>query len=167
MRSRTNPTSRQRRSPLVLTLTLAAAALVAVACSAPESQPPPASLSTADPSAQSQPSEGVPPAQAPSSGAVQQPASQPAAAAAPAPAVAPAPAPKPAPPKPRVARLNAGQVLTIRTTRQLSTSTMKTGDVFAAVLEEPIVVNGWTVAAGGAKVEIGRASCRERVLYTV
>ena len=30
---------------------------------------------------------------------------------------------------------------------------MKTGDVFAAVLEEPIVVNGWTVAAGGAKVD--------------
>jgi hypothetical protein len=30
---------------------------------------------------------------------------------------------------------------------------MKSGDVFAAVLEEPIVVNGWTVAAEGAKVD--------------
>jgi hypothetical protein len=30
---------------------------------------------------------------------------------------------------------------------------MKTGDVFAAVLEEPIVVNNWTVAAAGAKVD--------------
>ena len=30
---------------------------------------------------------------------------------------------------------------------------MKSGDVFAAVLEEPIVVNNWTVAAVGAKVD--------------
>jgi hypothetical protein len=30
---------------------------------------------------------------------------------------------------------------------------MKSGDVFAAVLEEPIVVNNWTVAAAGAKVD--------------
>ena len=30
---------------------------------------------------------------------------------------------------------------------------MKSGEPFAAVLEEPIVVNNWTVAAAGAKVD--------------
>ncbi len=30
---------------------------------------------------------------------------------------------------------------------------MKTGDVFSAVLEEPITVEGWTVAAGGARID--------------
>src|SRR5688572_6001339 len=38
-----------------------------------------------------------------------------------------APAPPPAPPKRHVANLQAGQQLTIRTTRLLSTKTMKTG----------------------------------------
>jgi hypothetical protein len=57
------------------------------------------------------------------------------------------------PAKPRVANLNAGQMLTIRTTRELSTKTMKTGDVFSAILEEPITADGWVVAAAGAKVD--------------
>ena len=30
---------------------------------------------------------------------------------------------------------------------------MKTGDVFSAILEEPIAVEGWVVAAAGARVE--------------
>ena len=113
-------------------------ALAAVACSAPGSQPP---------------AEGQPAADAPA--AAEPGASQPAAAAAAAPAPAPAPAPvaPPPPPKPRVAHLNAGHVLTIRTTRELSTKTAKTGDPFSAVLEEPISVDGWVVAATGAKVD--------------
>jgi hypothetical protein len=49
--------------------------------------------------------------------------------------------------------LNAGQVLTVRTTREISTKTAKTGEVFSAILEEPITVDGWVVAATGAKVD--------------
>jgi len=44
-------------------------------------------------------------------------------------------------------------MLTIRTTRVLSTKTMKTGDVFSAILEEPITSDGWVVAAAGARVD--------------
>ena len=44
-------------------------------------------------------------------------------------------------------------MLTIRTTRLLSTKTMKTGDAFSAVLEDPIEVPGWRVASQGARVE--------------
>jgi hypothetical protein len=62
-------------------------------------------------------------------------------------------APAPAPRKPKVAQLNAGQVIIIRTTRELSTKTIKTGDVFSAILEEPITVDGWVVAPAGAKVD--------------
>jgi hypothetical protein len=49
--------------------------------------------------------------------------------------------------------LNAGHVLTIRTTRELSTKTANTGDAFSAILEEPIGVEGWVVAGPGARVE--------------
>jgi hypothetical protein len=49
--------------------------------------------------------------------------------------------------------LDAGQVITIRTTRELSTKTIKTGDVFAAILEEPIRGDGWVVAGPGAKID--------------
>ena len=112
-------------------------ALAAVACSAPESQPPAASQPAADAPAAAQPGESRPAA----------------AAAAPAPAPAPAPVAPPPPPKPRVAQLNAGHVVTIRTTRELSTKTAKTGDAFSAVLEEPISVDGWVVAGPGARVD--------------
>ena len=83
--------------------------------------------------------------------AAQAPAPAPAAAA---PVAAPAPAPPPPqPPKPRVARLNAGHTITIRTTRALSTKTIKTGDVFSAILEEPIKVDNWVVVPAGARTE--------------
>lgn len=49
--------------------------------------------------------------------------------------------------------MNAGQTFIVRTTRVLSASTMKSGDVFAAILEEPITVDDWVVADAGAKVE--------------
>ena len=116
---------------------IATIAMAAVACSAPESQPPAASQPAADAPAAAQPGESRPAA----------------AAAAPAPAPAPAPVAPPPPPKPRVAQLNAGHVVTIRTTRELSTKTAKTGDAFSAVLEEPISVDGWVVAGPGAKVD--------------
>ena len=70
-----------------------------------------------------------------------------------APAPAPAPVAPPPPRKPRVARLDAGHVITIRTTRDLSTKTANTGDPFSAILEAPIAVEGWVVAAPGAKVD--------------
>lgn len=41
----------------------------------------------------------------------------------------------------------------IRTTRDLSTKTMKSGDVFSAILEEPIRSEGWVVAPAGARVD--------------
>jgi hypothetical protein len=44
-------------------------------------------------------------------------------------------------------------VLTIRTTRVLSTKTMKTGDPFSAILDEPIKSGDWVVAGTGAKVD--------------
>ena len=44
-------------------------------------------------------------------------------------------------------------MLTIRTTRELSTGTAKTGDPFSAILEEPIRADDWTVAAAGGKVD--------------
>ena len=68
------------------------------------------------------------------------------------PAAAPAPTP-PAPPAPKVARLPVGQQLTVRTTRLLSSKTMKSGDVFSAVLENPITIDGWEVASADARVE--------------
>ena len=49
--------------------------------------------------------------------------------------------------------MTAGQVITVRTTRELSTKTAKTGDVFSAILEEPITVDDWVVAAPGAKID--------------
>ena len=44
-------------------------------------------------------------------------------------------------------------MITIRTTRELSTKTIKTGDVFSAILETPITSDGWVVAATGAKLD--------------
>jgi hypothetical protein len=130
----------------ILTSMIAAIAITVAACSAPQSQPPAASTAdtpaapAADASATAQPSPNTAPA----------PASPAAPARAPQPAPVAAPAP---PPKPKVARLNAGQVITIRTTREISTKTAKTGDPFSAILEEPITVDGWVVAGPGAKMD--------------
>jgi hypothetical protein len=49
--------------------------------------------------------------------------------------------------------LNAGQTITIRTTRVLTTKTMKSGDVFSAILEEPIRVEDWVAVPTGARVD--------------
>ena len=41
----------------------------------------------------------------------------------------------------------------MRTTRDLSTKTAENGEVFSAILEKPITVDDWVVAAAGARVE--------------
>lgn len=151
-------TSNHAERPRTLSWIVAAIALAVGACSPPASQQSAGSLSqeqTASPgqSAASVPQErtGEPPAsqltQAPP------PSEIPAPVSAPVPDVNPVPAPAPAPVTPKVARLNAGQVLTIRTTRLLSTKTMKTGDAFSAIVEEPIAVEGWVVVPAGARVD--------------
>ena len=139
----------------VVTSLIAAMAVTVAGCSKPESAQPGAKAT--EPPAQSQPAqtaEPAPSAQSPQgapSGAAQPPPSQQAPSQ---PVAEPVrePAPPP-PPKPRVANLKAGQVLTIRTTRLLSSKTMKTGDPFSAVLEEPITAGSWVVAGPGAKVD--------------
>jgi len=134
-------TTTQRRTLSSKLSVIGAIAVMVAACSAPEPQQPAASTEGAP--SQEQPAPTAPPAQA------AQAAPAPAAAAAP----APAPAPPPAPPKPRVARLDTGRILTIRTTRDLSTKTMKTGDPFSAILEEPIAAGDWVAAPAGARVD--------------
>lgn len=61
-------------------------------------------------------------------------------------AAPPAPAPKPV-------TVPAGTPVVIRTTTTLSTRDMKTGERFAATLEQPLVVDGVTLAPKGAEVE--------------
>jgi hypothetical protein len=52
-------------------------------------------------------------------------------------------------------------VITIRTTRLLSTKTMKTGDVFSVILEKPITVEDWVVAGAGARID-GRVAAADK-----
>ena len=49
--------------------------------------------------------------------------------------------------------MKAGQVITIRTTRALSSKTAKNGELFSAILEHPIEAGGWVVAGEGAKID--------------
>ena len=140
-----NSSTLHRRRARVVLAAIATASIAAAACSAPESQPA-AEAPAAEAAAPGEPSASAPPAEE------ARPAPLPAAQPAAPPAAAPPPAP-PAPPKPRVATLGAGQVITIRTTRELSTKTVETGAPFSAVLEEPIRSGDWTIAAAGAKVD--------------
>ncbi len=54
--------------------------------------------------------------------------------------------------KPREFTLKAGTVIPARTTAEVSTSTMKNGSVFDALLERDLVVDGTTLAKAGSKV---------------
>jgi hypothetical protein len=67
----------------------------------------------------------------------------------------PAQAPLPSQPIPSTLTVPAGTVLLIRTTDFLSTDSNKIGDQFTAVLDQPLVVNGWVVARRG-QVLIGK-----------
>jgi hypothetical protein len=55
-------------------------------------------------------------------------------------------------PVPRVATLDAGTPIRIRTTNTLSTKVVQTGETFVGSLEEPIVQGDWVVAKKGATV---------------
>lgn len=57
------------------------------------------------------------------------------------------------PEKPAPLKLAQGTVLVVRTTTTLSTKTVKSGDTFAASLEEPLVADGVVLAAKGAAVK--------------
>lgn len=59
----------------------------------------------------------------------------------------------PAPPAPRPVTVPAGTQIVIRTTTALSTKDMKTGEHFTATLQQPLVVDGVTLAPKGAEVE--------------
>ena len=112
------------------TVVLGAVVLLAQACQRTE-----------QPATEAQPEATAPSAAAPSTAAPSQPASRPAASA---PAAAPAAprvsasAPAPAP-QPRTVSLAAGTPIKVRTTRTLSTKTLKTGDSFDAVLDAPVM----------------------------
>jgi hypothetical protein len=64
-------------------------------------------------------------------------------------------APAPAQPPPNTLTIPAGTVLVIRTNDYLSTDKNQVGDQFTAVLDQPLVVNGWVVARRG-QVLIGK-----------
>jgi hypothetical protein len=56
---------------------------------------------------------------------------------------------------PSVLTLPAGTLITVRTTQFLSSDQNKAGDGFAAVLDQPVIAQGWVVARRGQTV-IGR-----------
>jgi hypothetical protein len=147
--------------PRALLWIIAAIAMAVTACSSPppppqqstpsastEQTPPPAQLPASIPQDDARAPSGSQLAQVPPSNVAPQSASEPRLDK-----PVPKPGPAPAPAKPRIARLKAGQMLTIRTTRALSTKTMNSGDVFSAILEEPIRVDDWVVVPAGARVE--------------
>jgi hypothetical protein len=84
------------------------------------------------------------PRQAPSGG--QAPAEQP---------------PQPVAPLPETLTIPAGTILLIRTNDFLSSDRNHIGDQFTAVLEQPVVVNGWVVARRG-QVLIGQVKAAEK-----
>ena len=58
----------------------------------------------------------------------------------------------PGAPRMMATTLEAGTALRVRTTNALSTASVKTGEVFAATLEEPIVDGTWVIATKGSSV---------------
>lgn len=60
---------------------------------------------------------------------------------------------KPEPPKARVATLEAGTRIAVRTTSAISTRTAETGERFEATLAEPIMDGDWVIAPRGATVD--------------
>ena len=99
---------------------------------------------------------------------VEPPPSAPAPAPAPAPVirpepVPPAPQPEPNPPAPvrelpkqrsaHTVTLPEGTAIAVRTLERISTHTHKSGDLFAATLSEPIVVDGFVIAEKNSRVE--------------
>ena len=57
--------------------------------------------------------------------------------------------------------LPAGTVISVRTTQWLSSDRNHPGDTFSAVLDQPVVVNGWVVARRGQTV-VGRVATAQK-----
>ena len=64
----------------------------------------------------------------------------------------PAPSAQPAQPAPATLTVPAGTVLIIRTNEFLSSDKNQIGDQFTAVLDQPLIVNGWVVARRGQTI---------------
>lgn len=60
-------------------------------------------------------------------------------------------APAPATPVPRKVELPSGTLVLVRLDRALSTARDRTGDVFGAILDEPVVVNGVEILPNGTR----------------
>lgn len=161
MKTTTNRPRTNGALPLLLTAAAMMAACVTPASDAPAASAEPAVSAAPAPPPAADPASGATPPPAPPTAPPPVPPAAPAEAASPAGAAAsgavipPAQEPvrKAAPPRPRVAHLSAGQVLTVRTTRELSTKSMKSGDAFSAILEEPIKADGWIAAAAGTRID--------------
>lgn len=77
---------------------------------------------------------------------------------APAPAQAPEPPPyrepaPPPPPKPNTVTIMQGTAINVRLQEALSSDKNQVGDAFSAVLDKPLVVDGFVIAERGARVE--------------
>src|SRR5437764_389959 len=57
--------------------------------------------------------------------------------------------------------LSAGTVIPVRSTEWLSSDSNRPGDTFSAVLDQPLIVDGWVVARHGQTV-IGRVAVAEK-----
>ena len=132
----------QKLNATVPVLALALVVLLAQACQqaqqpAAENQPdaPAGDAASAAPA----PASSTPSAPASSAAAAKPAASQPSAAPAPAQAA-------------HSSTLPAGTAIKVRTTRTLSTQTLKTGDGFDAVLDEPLMADGHALFPKGATV---------------
>jgi hypothetical protein len=95
------------------------------------------------------------------------PPDQPADSSQPAPAdqqdqqAAPAPPAQSARPLPATLILPAGAIVAVRTSQWLSSDRNHAGDTFSAILDQPLVVNGWVVARRGQTV-IGRVDVAQK-----
>ena len=67
----------------------------------------------------------------------------------------------PAPAPPATLTVRSGALISVRTNQWLSSDRNHAGDTFSAVLDQPIVVNGWVVARRGQSV-IGRIDVAQK-----
>ncbi len=54
---------------------------------------------------------------------------------------------------PATLRMSSGTMISVRLNQELSSDRNRSGDVFTATLEQPVVVNGWVVARRGQTIE--------------
>jgi hypothetical protein len=64
------------------------------------------------------------------------------------------------PPPPKRVTLPAGALLQVRLAERLSSDTHGVGDSFLAILDQPLVAQGWVIAERGARV-LGRVAQRQ------